>query len=123
MKPAARAASVLVFLGSWTAVFAQERLADFQFTLTLGKGGIASLKHTGDAFDTDYIQDDKFLGTLIVGYRRNGGDWAMVRTSSLTGRGERADSPNDRPGYRITYSIDSDLELIESFTLHGGELL
>src|SRR6516162_731989 len=123
MKPAARAALVLVLLGSWTAVFAQERLADDQFTLTLGKGGIASLKHTHDAFDTDYIQDGRFLGTLVIGYRRNGGDWKTVRTSSLTGRGGRVDAAKDRPGYQIIYPIDSELELIESFTLQGRELL
>ena len=118
-----RAASVLVFLGSWTAVFAQERLADDQFTLTLGKGGIASLKHTHDAFDTDYIQDGRFLGTLVIGFRRDGGDWKTVRTSSRTGRGDRVDAAKDRPGYQIIYPIDSDLELIESFTLQGRELL
>jgi hypothetical protein len=123
MKAAKCAALVLIVLGSWTAVFGQERLADQQFTLTLGKGGIASLKHTHDAFDTDYIRDGKFLGTLVIGYRRNGGDWKTVRTSSLTGRGERADAAKNRPGYQIKYSIDSDIELIESFTLQAGELL
>ena len=123
MKRAARAVLALVFLGSWTAVFGQELLTNDQFTLTLGKGGIASLKHTHDAFDTDYIQDGKFLGTLLIGYRRPGGDWKTVRTSNLTGRGDGVDAAKDRPGYQITYPIYTDLELIESFTLQGHELL
>ncbi len=123
MKSAARVALVLVFLGSWTEIFGQERLANDQFSLTLGKGGIAGLKHVHDAFDTDYIQDGKFLGTLVIGYRRTGGDWTTVRTSSLTGTSARVDAAKDRPGYQITYTIDSDLELIESFTLQSRELL
>jgi hypothetical protein len=123
MKLAARAGLALIFLGSWTAAFGQERLANDQFTLTLGKGGIASLKHTHDAFDTDYIQSGKFLGTLVIGYRRNGGDWKTVRTSSLSGLGDRALADKDRPGYQLTYPIDSDLELTESFALQGRELL
>src|SRR3974390_1097793 len=105
MKFAARAVLVLVFLCSWTEVFGQERLTNDEVTLTLGMGGIASLKHTHDAFDTDYIQDGKFLGTLIIGYRRNGGDWKTVRISSLTGRGDRVGAAKDRPGYQITYPV------------------
>jgi hypothetical protein len=79
MKLAARAAVVLVFVGSWTPVFAQERLTDDQFTLTLGKSGIASLKHTHDAFDSTGFESTHALAR-----------WALDRMNVSTQRRDGA---------------------------------
>jgi hypothetical protein len=123
MKVAKSAVFVVMAAGSWTAAFGQERLANEQFTLAFGQGGIASLKYTKDAFNTDFIQEGKILGTLLLGYRKSGGDWKTVRTSNLTGQVHGVGSVKDRSRYQVVYRIEADLELTETFWLQGRELL
>ena len=123
MKYAFPIVFVLSHLGVSAVVLGQETLSNEHFTLIAGTSGLSSLKHTNDAFDTDYIQSGKFLGTMQLGYRKGAGDWRSVRTTSLTGQARRDDSAVGQPRYQIVYTIESDLEVIESFSLVNRELL
>src|SRR5262245_54346745 len=123
MKYALPIVFVLSLSGIPAVVLGQETLSNEHFTLVAGTSGLSSLKHTNDAFDTDYVQSGKFLGTLQVGYRKGAGDWKSVRTTSLTGQARRDVTAVGHPQYQIVYTIESDLEVIESFSLEGRELL
>jgi hypothetical protein len=123
MKYARPIVFILSLLGVPAVVLGQETLSNERFTVIAGASGLSSLKHTNDAFDTDYIQSGKFLGTLQLGYRKGTADWRTVRTTSLTGQARRDDSQVGHPRYQIAYTIESDLEVTESFSLLGRELL
>jgi hypothetical protein len=123
MRSAVPLAFVLRFLGVSAVALGQETLSNEHFTLIAGTSGLTSLKHTNDLFDTDYIQSGKFLGAMQIGYRKGASDWKTVRTTNLTGQATRDDSAVGQPRYQIVYSIESDLEVIESFSLLGRELL
>src|SRR4051794_39549163 len=91
-------------IGGATA-FAQENVANEHFKLSLSPAGLTSLKHTNDAFDTDYIQQGRSLGGLLISYRAGDGSWTSARTSSLT------------------QGVGDQLQLSESFDLVGDALL
>src|ERR1700721_3106908 len=107
MKYAFPIVFVLSHLGVSAVVLGQETLSNEHFTLVAGTTGLSSLKYTNDAFDTDYIQSGKFLGTMQLGYRKGDGDWRSVRTTSLTGQARRADSAVGQPRYQIVYTIEA----------------
>src|SRR5690349_19271802 len=56
------------------------------FAVRFDSGAIVSLKHVGDAVDTEYIQDDRRLGDAIIKYRRGNASWETLDTSTFTQR-------------------------------------
>ncbi|MEA1672279.1 DUF5695 domain-containing protein [Nitrospirillum sp. BR 11163] len=55
------------------------------FALTFDGPGLTSLRASGDAFDTDYLEPGQALGHVALAYRRDGSaPWHAVDTASLT---------------------------------------
>ena len=77
-----------------------DRLSNDQFNLTYSSSGLSSVKHTHDAYDTDYITAGRTLGDVVVRYR-SAGDSAWQEVSS----GNSAVAANQRLSYTVGRAV------------------
>jgi hypothetical protein len=63
------------------AAFAQQ-ISNDSFQLQFSSVGLKTLKHTHDAFDTNYILAGRALGGVFVRYRTPGGAWQEVASAT-----------------------------------------
>ncbi len=77
-----------------------DRLSNDQFNLTYTSAGLSSVKHTHDAYDTDYITAGRTLGDVVVRYRSTGESvWQEVSS------GNSAVAANQRLSYTVGRAV------------------
>jgi hypothetical protein len=101
------------------------------FDAEFDAGGLRSLLHPADPFETDWVAEDRRLGELIVRYRRPEGEWETVETTELVEAGRVdflvRDSSGGAPwGYQGVYRVERGgspvLELTVDFDLRTDSI-
>jgi uncharacterized protein DUF5695 len=77
-----------------------QQIANNEFQLQFSAAGLSSLKHTQDAFDTDYILAGRVLGDVYIRYRTPGDAWEEI--TSATGASQAS---SDEVKYQIGRAI------------------
>lgn len=101
---------MLILLTAALTVFAQSAsppgttLTNSQFEIETQAGAIVSLRHTHDAFDTEYIMPGRRLGDASITLRRPGGLWKTVNTADLA-QASTGSSSWDGHSYRTSCVI------------------
>jgi len=106
---------------------AQGVRADDLFSVRFGGGGISSLKHRHDIYDTEYIAAGATLGDVLVRYRIGGGKWheAWTPTMAEDGRRRTSEAISHPLQYLVSYDVSSrygwgeDLAVSEWFRTEG----
>ena len=81
-------------------------------------GGISSLKHYDDVYDTEYIKHGNLLGTVALTYRQQGKEWVELRLDdSNVNFSIETVSP---AGMQVRYELPADLELIKTYAASGN---
>lgn len=86
---------LVLLCSSQLLVFGQE-FSNNEFKVGLSQFGVASLKHTRDVYDTDYILAGRSLGDVFLRYRSPGQDWKEAVS---------AGSPQNASSTNVSYSI------------------
>jgi len=100
------------------------------FSLKFKPEGIVSLKHSHDAYDTDYIMEGQSLGDVLVRYRVGQGRWQqasayeIVESSRTISMGPKNAVPQFSATYDVSrrYNWGKDLEFTVEFGLEGNAL-
>jgi hypothetical protein len=77
-----------------------QQISNDEFNLAYSSAGLSSIKHTHDAYDTDYMTPGRTLGDVVVRYR-NAGDSAWQEVSS----GNSAMAANERLSYTVGRAV------------------
>ena len=76
------------------------------FSLKVDAGAIVSLRRVNDAFPTEYIQNNRRLGDVLLRYRGKDGAWQSVDTGKLATDGQiKIDSSNEGQKYKASYQV------------------
>jgi hypothetical protein len=99
-----------------------------QFALKTGSGAITSLRHSYDAYTTEYVTGGGRLGDALLHYRQSGASWSESDTASASGISSvsyatNADGTQYKATYRITNGLAGTLVLESAFTWEQDSIL
>lgn len=86
------------------------------FQLKFDAGAIVSLKRTADSYDTEYVQQGRRIGDVLLKFRRGRGAWESLDTTTFA---DRTVSASDNSAqYRAIYgSLSGAFELRNEFVV------
>jgi hypothetical protein len=93
-----------------------------QFDLKFDAGAIVGLRRKDDSFDTQYIQEGRRLGDVLIQFRQPSGDWQPADTTALAASGKGIDRSNPDghefgAAYRVPTGPKSSLLVTNQFAV------